>query len=50
MSYNSVDLAPVVVKGWCKTSNGDKGKRGSISILSYLDSIKSIITNPEYTA
>jgi len=37
MSSNSVDLAPVDVKGLGKTSNGDKGKRGSSSILSYLD-------------
>jgi hypothetical protein len=49
MSSNSVDLAPVDVKGLGKISNVDKDQRVSSSILSYLDSIKSIINNPEYT-
>jgi hypothetical protein len=49
VSSNLIEIAPVPVKPLSNTISGEKGKKGSSSILSYLDSIQSIINNPEYT-
>ena len=46
VSSNLIEIAPVPVKPLANTISGEKGKKGSSSILSYLDSIKSIINNP----
>lgn len=48
-SFNSIEIAPIPVKPLANTTNGDKSQRVSSTILSYLDSIQSIINNPENT-
>ena len=48
-SSNSIEIAPVPVKPLVKTTNVDKGQGGGSTIISYLDSIQSIINNPDNT-
>jgi len=46
---NLIEIAPVAVKPIAKTKSGEKGEMESSTILSYLDSIQSIINNPDNT-
>jgi hypothetical protein len=48
-SPNLIEVAPVPVKPIANTISGDKGEMESSTILSYLDSIQSIINNPDNT-
>ena len=44
-----IEKSPVLVKPLVKRTKVDKGKRVGTTILSYLDSIKSILNNPDNT-